>query len=66
MIIFKLISIGIKENLGLGCSEFYFRVQNKKINFICNFCFLARSRGSFEPSGLAIELPLLLGLNDEH
>ena len=30
MIIFKFISVGIKQNLGLGCSKFYFRGQNKK------------------------------------
>ena len=30
MIIFKLISTRIKQNLELGCSKFYFMGQNKK------------------------------------
>ena len=30
MIIFKFISIGIKQNLGLECSKFYFRGKKKK------------------------------------
>ena len=65
MIIFKLISIGIKQNLGLWCSKFYSRGQNKIIiiiiiKFIYNFWFLAKSGGSFEPSRLAIELSLYM------
>ena len=61
MIIFKLISIGIKQNLGLGCSKFYSRGQKKKKKkFIYNFWFLAKSGGSFEPSGLAVEPSIYL------
>ena len=59
MIIFKLISIGIKQNL--ECSKFYFRGQNKtkKLKyFTYNFWFLARSEGSFEPLRLVVEPPL--------
>ena len=55
MIIFKLISTRIKKNLELGCSKFYFMGQNQKYIYIYNFCFLARSRGLFEPPMLAIE-----------
>ena len=40
MIVFKFISTGIKQNLGLGCSKYYFRDMNKK-KIIYNFCFLA-------------------------
>ena len=49
IIIFKFILIGIKQNLGLEFSKFYFRGLKKKI--IYNFWFLARSGGSFEPLG---------------
>ena len=31
---FKLISMGFKQNLGLGCLNFYFRGQNEKNLYI--------------------------------
>ena len=34
---FKFISIGFKQNLGLGCSKFYFKGQN---NFLFLFLIL--------------------------
>ena len=60
MIIFKFISTGIKQNLGFGCLEFYFRDKNqkKKKLYINIYIFLARLGSSFELPRLAVE-PLL-------
>ena len=58
MIIFKFISAKIKQNLGLGCSKFYFRGQNKKINYIYIYIiFIFGQVRGFEPPGLAVEQP---------
>ena len=58
---FKLVSIGFKQNLGLGCSNFYSRRskwKNLKIFIYKNFVW-ARSAGSFEPPGLNVKLPMI-------
>ena len=57
---FKLVSIGFKQNLGLGCSNFYSRRskwKNLKIFIYKNFVW-ARSAGSFEPPGLNVKPPM--------
>ena len=60
MIIFKLISTEFKQNLGPGVQNFILRAQKKIIkNHIYIYIYkLARSRGSFEPLGLKVTLPL--------
>ena len=57
---FKLISIGFKQNLGLGCSNFYFRGlkwKNFKKNLYKNFVW-ARAGGS--PPGLNVTPPMII------
>ena len=57
---FKLISIGFKQNLGLGCSNFYFRGlkwKNLKKNLYKNFVW-ARAGGS--PPGLNVTPPMII------
>ena len=58
---FKLISIEFKQNLGLGCSNFYFKMskwKKKFKNFIHKNFVWARSEGSFEPPGLNVKPPM--------
>ena len=64
MIIFKLILVRFKQNLKSGCSNFIFRGKTKKKNYIIKKKKKkkASSGGSFEPPGLAIGPPLLLGI----
>ena len=62
MIIFKFISIGIKQNLGLECSKFYFRGKKKKKNFgfwLGQGVHLNPLGWLFEPPGLVVDLPLV-------
>ena len=61
MIIFKLISTEFKQNLGPGVQNFILRAQKKLLKTIYIYIYiykLARSRGSFEPLGLKVTLPL--------
>ena len=52
MIIFKLISVGFKQNLGIGGSKFYLRGSKKLLKIYIYIYNLARSGGSFEPPSL--------------
>ena len=55
MIIFKLISIGIEQNLRLGCLKFYFRGKKKlKILYII-FCFWPSHGVHLNPMGYQLQ-----------
>mgnify|MGYP007088683087 CR=1 FL=1 len=59
---FKLISIGFKQNLGLGCSNFYFRglKWKKKLKIYIKILFGPGQEGSFEPPGLNVTPPMII------
>ena len=59
MIVFKFISTGIKQNLGLGCSKYYFRDMNKKKLYII---FVFWPDKEIQPPRLTIKPPLNLNI----